>query len=168
MTNYHLSQNGVNLIKKFEGVRLVSYKAVPTEKYYTIGYGHYGSDVHAGQHITLQQAEEMLKKDLKKYENGVNDVLKVPVTQGQFDSMVSLCYNIGVGGFQKSTLIRLVNQKNFSGAALEFLKWNKSSGKVLVGLTNRRNLEKNLFLNGGSIADDSVKKKTVHPSLVKK
>ena len=95
--NRSTSQNGIELIKSFEGCRLTAYKAVSTEQYYTIGYGHYGSDVYAGMTITQSQAEDMLKNDLKKYEGYVNTFLNnngIDVNQNQFDALVSFTYNL--------------------------------------------------------------------------
>jgi GH24 family phage-related lysozyme (muramidase) len=140
----NISQNGVNFIKRFEGVRLSPYKAVPTEKYLTVGFGHYGIDVKAGVKITEAQAEALLKKDLQKFVNGVNACLKVSVNQNQFDALVSFHFN--TGALPTSDLLKKVNAKDFAGASREFARWNKSGGKVIQGLINRRNQEIALFL----------------------
>jgi lysozyme len=139
-----ISQSGINLIKKFEGCRLTAYH-LGSEKYYTIGWGHYGADVRAGQKITQAQADALFLKDIQKYVDGVNNGLKVQVNQSQFDAMVSLCYNIGIGGFQSSTVCKLVNQHDFKGAGNAFTQYTKSGGKVLPGLVSRRNAEKDFF-----------------------
>ena len=97
-----ISENGIELIKRFEGCRLVAYKAVKTEEYYTIGYGHYGADVFKGMTISQLQAEEYLKKDLEKFENYVNKyVTTFSPNQNQFDALVSFTYNCGLGSLQK-------------------------------------------------------------------
>lgn len=140
------SADGIALIKQFEGCRLTAYKAVSTEKYYTIGYGHYGSDVTKSMTITQAQAEALLKEDLKIYEKAVNDLVKVDITQNMFDALVSFTYNCGSGALKTSTLLKKLNSKDYLGAAEEFLKWNKSGGTVLSGLINRREKEKALFL----------------------
>jgi GH24 family phage-related lysozyme (muramidase) len=140
------SQNGIDLIKKFEGCVLHAYKPVPSEPYYTIGYGHYGMGVNPNDKITQEQADEFLVNDLKITEFGVNSLLKVDINQNQFDALVSFSYNLGFSALRSSTLIQLVNQKDFKNASLEFDKWNHSNGKVLAGLTNRRQAEKELFL----------------------
>lgn len=140
-----LSQKGLDLIKRFEGIRLIAYKAVPTEKYYTIGYGHYGADVQRAQRITEEQAEEMLRKDVQRFVDVVNQYVKVNLTQNQFDALVSFAYNVGATAFRTSTLLLLLNSGSYSGAANEFDKWNKSGGRVLTGLVRRRSEEKALF-----------------------
>lgn len=141
----NLSQKGLDLIKSFEGLVLHAYKAVSTEEYYTIGYGHYGQDVSKTLSITQEQAEELLKQDVKRFVDGVNKVLQVEVNQNQFDSLVSLAYNIGLGAFGRSTLLEKLNKRDFTGTAKEFDRWNKSGGVVLAGLVRRRKEERELF-----------------------
>lgn len=136
------SKNGIELIKKFEGCRLTAYKPVITEKYYTIGYGHYGADVKQGMKITHAQADAYLKADLVKFENSVNS-LNLTLTQNQFDALVSFTYNCGAGNLKK-----LVQGRNLREIADAFLLYNKAGGKVLKGLTTRRNEERRLFLKG--------------------
>lgn len=97
-----LSLNGINLIKKYEGCRLYAYKPVANEKYYTIGWGHYGEDVYQGMKITQKEADEMLKEDLKHYENYVNiNCEHLKLNQNQFDALVSFTYNCGLGNLQR-------------------------------------------------------------------
>jgi GH24 family phage-related lysozyme (muramidase) len=147
MTVNKLSPAGLRLIQNYEGCRLVAYKPVEAEQYWTIGWGHYGPDVKMGQRITQEQADAMLVNDLNSYVDGVNKLVKVDINQNQFDALVSFAYNCGVGGLQKSTLLTLVNQKNFVAAANEFPKWcHGAGGVVLQGLLNRRNKERELFL----------------------
>ena len=144
-----ISQKGINLIKKYEGLRLEAYKPVSTEKYWTIGYGHYGSDVTKGMKITEAKADELLRKDLEKFENYVNKYVKVQLTQEMFDSLVSFSFNVGGGNLQSSTLLKKLNVGNYMGAAEEFAKWTKAGGKTLQGLVRRRADEKVLYLSGG-------------------
>ena len=94
------SQNGINLIKQFEGCRLTAYKPVATEKYYTIGYGHYGADVSPNMKITQAQADAYLVADLKRFEDSVN-VTRLILNQNQFDALVSFTYNCGAGNLKK-------------------------------------------------------------------
>lgn len=136
------SQKGVDLIKQFEGCRLQAYKAVPTEPCYTIGYGHYGSDVSPNMVISQAQAEAFLKQDLAKYESAVN-ALGIPLNQNQFDALVSFAYNCGSGNLKK-----LVRDRTHQQIADAMLQYNKGSGKVLAGLTRRRQAERTLFLSG--------------------
>ena len=135
-----INDAGLKLIKSFEGCRLTAYKAVPTEKFYTIGWGHYGADVSKDEKWTQAQADEQLKKDLVKYENYVNKYVKVNLNVNQFSALVSFCYNCGPGNLKK-----LVEGKNAYQIASTLPKYNKSGGKILVGLTRRRNAEVKLF-----------------------
>lgn len=142
----NISQNGINLIKSYEGLKLTAYKPTPAEPHYTIGYGHSASDVRADETITQATADSLLAQDVSKFEAGVAALIKIPVNQNQFDALVSFAYNVGLGNFKTSTLLTLVNKKDFKDAANEFGKWNKSGGKVLAGLVKRREAEKELFL----------------------
>ena len=137
------SQKGIDLIKKLEGCRLEAYKC--PAGVWTIGYGH-TKGVQNGQKITQAQAEEFLIEDLKVYEKAVESCVKVPLSQNQFDALVSFCYNCGSGALKTSTLLRLLNEGKYSEAGEQFLRWNKAGGKVLVGLTRRREEERELFL----------------------
>lgn len=145
------SNAGITLLKQFEGCRLKAYKALPSEQYYTIGYGHYGPDITANMTITQVQAETMLKSDLKRYEKPVNDCVTVDITQNMFDALVSFTYNCGGAALKGSTLLKKLNTKDYSGAAAEFPKWNKSGSQVIAGLTKRRAAEAELFLKGYNI-----------------
>ena len=136
------SQKGIELIKRFEGCRLTAYKC--PSGVWTIGYGH-TNGVKKGQKISQKRAEEFLREDLAKFENGVKKAVFVPLTQNQFDALVSFTYNCGLGAFKNSTLRKKLNAKDYKGAAKEFLRWNKSNGIVLEGLKRRRNAEKALF-----------------------
>lgn len=151
-----LDIKGLELIKSFEGCRLTAYKCVSTEKYYTIGYGHYGADVHKGMVITQEKADELLKNDVAKFENAVNNSVKVEITQSMFNALVSFCYNVGQGAFKSSTLLKHLNKGDYNKCSQEFAKWNKSGGKVLIGLVNRRAKEKREFLRMGIPVKTSV------------
>ncbi len=139
-----ISKAGLDLIKYFEGCRLYSYKPVPTEKYWTIGWGHYGPDVEPKSVITQAQADAMLVKDMAEYETYVNNPAYVPITnslnQNQFDALVSFCYNCGAGNLKSLCKGRTAVQ---IGASI--MKYDKAGGKVLAGLTRRRNAEWGLF-----------------------
>ena len=136
------SQKGINLIKQFEGCRLNAYKPVAAEKYYTIGYGHYGPDVTPGMKISQAQADMYLVADLKRFEDAVN-ALGLPLNQNQFDALVSFTYNCGAGNLKKLIAGRTPQQ-----IADTMLAYNKGSGKVLAGLTRRRQAERALFVTG--------------------
>lgn len=137
------SENGLNLIKKYEGCRLSAYQNkgdVPT-----IGYGH-TAGVKIGQKITQSEADALLKSDIKEFEGYVKSMVKVPLTQSQFDALVSFTYNFGPGKLKSSTLLKKLNSGDYNGAAAEFSKWNTAyGGKELAGLTRRRNEEKMMF-----------------------
>lgn len=135
----NISAVGLDLIKRFEGLRLKAYKAVSTEKYYTIGYGHYGSDVKEGMVITQQQADEYLKKDVASAVSAVNNTSLI-LNQFQFDALVSFTFNCG-----KANLTRLIKNRTLDEISNAILLYNKSGGKVLQGLVNRRKAEKELF-----------------------
>lgn len=135
-----INNAGLKLIKSFEGCRLTAYKAVPTEKYYTIGWGHYGADVSKDEKWTQKQADEQLKKDLVKYENYVDKYVSIALNDNQFSALVSFCYNCGAGNLKK-----LVEGRSVKQIAAAIPQYNKSGGKVLAGLTRRRNAEVKLF-----------------------
>lgn len=141
------SQEGIDLIKRFEGLRLTAYKC--PAGVWTIGYGQTGPNIKQGTTITLEQAEQLLVTSLIQYENAV-DKYAGKAHQNQFDAMVSLCYNIGIGNFSKSSVARLHKAGQYTGAAAAFLLWNKAGGKILAGLVNRRKAERNLYLGEAS------------------
>lgn len=131
---------GINLIKSFEGLRLNAYKPVSTEKYYTIGYGHYGADVQPDMVITNAYAEALLRLDLDKFERAVNSYER-NWNQNQFDALVSFAFNCGVGNLKK-----LVTNRTNAQIAQAIVKYNRAGGKVLKGLIRRREAEQALFL----------------------
>lgn len=141
------SANGLALIKEFEGLRLQAYLC--PAKVWTIGYGHTTAagppSVHEGMILTKNEAESILRKDLRKYENAVSDNVTVPLTQHQFDALVSFCYNVGPGAFKKSTLLKKLNRREYDAIPAELMKWNKAGGKELAGLTRRRRAEAALW-----------------------
>lgn len=143
-----ISYIGLDLIKSYETLQLTAYRALKTEKYLTIGYGHYGPDVKEGQTITKEEATELLQQDVQTAENELNQLIKqnVLLTQNQFDALCSLVFNIGVGNFRKSTLRKkLLNR--IQSVDCEFMKWVYSGGHYIQGLYNRRKKEVELFLS---------------------
>lgn len=138
-----ISENGLNLIISFEGFCPKATKAVKTERYYTIGYGHYGKDVEENQSITKEDALKLLKKDIKRFETKVmkyNDCYNF--TQNEFDALVSFAYN--VGNIDQLTAKGTRTKKEIADAMLLYIK---SGGNVLDGLRKRRIKEIELFLN---------------------
>ena len=152
-----INNAGLKLIKSFEGCRLTAYKVVPTEKYYTIGWGHYGADVSKDEKWTQKQADEQLKKDLVKYENYVDKYVKIALNENQFSALVSFCYNCGAGNLKK-----LVEGRSVKQIAAAIPSYNKSGGKVLAGLTRRRNAEVKLF---NTSVNKSTKYKVIASAL---
>lgn len=158
------SAAGLNIIKKWEGLRLLAYADPATGgEPYTIGYGHTSMagppPVKPGMRISAKEANTILQADLKVFEKGVSDLLKRPATQAQFDAMVSLTYNIGIGNFKRSTVLRKFNAGDSAGAAEAFMLFVKANGKVMKGLINRRSEERDLFLSGSGkhvIAEEPV------------
>lgn len=138
------NQAGIDLVKSFEGCKLKAYKC-PAD-IWTIGYGHTGSDVYSGLVISQEQAEELLRRDLERFENGVTSLVVVGLTDNEFAALVSFSYNVGLGNLAKSTLLKLLNTANKALASAEFPKWNKAGGVVLPGLVKRREAERLLFL----------------------
>ena len=138
----NVSQNGLIMIKSFEGLRLKAYKAVPTEKYYTIGYGHYGSDVTKDMTITKEKAEAFLKTDLESALRNVNGYQsKYNFNQNEFDALVSFAFN--VGSIHQLTALGTRSKKTIAN---KILQYNKSGGKVIKGLVTRRQKEHDLFV----------------------
>ncbi|RDU95358.1 lysozyme [Trinickia dinghuensis] len=138
-----INEAGINLIKEFEGLRLTAYADVVGVL--TIGYGHTGPDVKPGMVITEAQAGQLLIDDLARFENGVSGLVKVPVNANQFSALVSFSYNVGLGNLGGSTLLRLLNQSDYAGAAQQFPLWDKAGGRELPGLLRRRQAEQALF-----------------------
>lgn len=143
-----ISDNGIKLIQSFESYRDHAYD--DGVGVWTIGYGTTiypnGVKVKKGDVCTKEQAEMYMKHDLIAFEKAINDNIKVLITQNQYDSIVSLCYNIGVNSFKNSTLLKKLNNSDYKGAADQFMLWNKAGGKVMAGLSIRRNKERLLFL----------------------
>ena len=141
---------GIKLLKSFEGWRSKAYR--DSVGVWTIGYGHTSMagppKVTPNMTITKAQGENILKKDLKKYEKAVNDYVRVQLTQEQFDALVSFCYNVGPGNFRKSSVLRYVNARRFDDVPSRLMLWNKAGGRVLRGLTRRRAAEGELWSSG--------------------
>jgi lysozyme len=156
-----VNKAGIDLIKSFEGLYLKPYLdsvGVPTIGYGTIAYPDGTKVTIDDAEITEDQAVEYLTFEINEKAKGVTRYVTVPINDNQFAALVSFAYNLGLGSLQKSTLLKLLNAGDVSGAADEFLKWNKAGGKVLAGLTRRREAERSLFLQsvpstGGQLGD---------------
>ena len=139
-----LSQAGLNLIKSHEGLRTTAYQ--DPVGVWTIGYGHTGA-AKPGQKITEAQAEQLLRQDVGWAQDAVRKNVKVPLTQGQFDALVSFTFNLGAGALGRSTLLKKLNAGDYAGAQAEFGKFVHAGGRVLPGLVRRRNEEAQMFGN---------------------
>lgn len=137
---------GIELIKAFEGVKLRSYLC--PARIWTIGVGHTGPEVRTGMMITEQQAMNLLSSDMLKFEREIKRVVSAPLTQWQFDALVSFVYNVGGGNFRSSTLLKKLNQHLYEEVPAQMLRWNKANGVALAGLTRRRTSEGRLFETG--------------------
>jgi GH24 family phage-related lysozyme (muramidase) len=143
-----VNQRTIELIKEFEGCELTAYQDIVG--IWTIGYGTtaaagLGIEPRAGMKITQAQAEELLERAVDDFGAQVAKLITVPVTQNEFGALVSLSYNIGVGAFSKSTVLRELNSGNKASAGSAFHMWNKAGGNVVNGLVRRRELEHKLF-----------------------
>jgi lysozyme len=138
----NISQEGLSLIKKFEGCELKAYRCAANVL--TIGYGS-TKGVTEDMEITQEEAETLLQEEMHEYEGYINDMVKVPLEQHQFDAMVSWVFNLGSGNLSSSTLLRVLNEEKYEDVPEQILRWNKAGGKVLDGLVRRRTAESLLF-----------------------
>ena len=136
------SAEGIALIKKFEGCELESY--ICPAGVWTIGYGT-TKNVIEGMKITGNQAEELLKKDLETFEEEIERLVEVPLSQCQFDSLVAWTYNLGATNLKKSTLLKVLNRAEHDEVPIQIKRWNKANGEVLKGLVRRREAEALLY-----------------------
>lgn len=154
-----VSSKCIQQIKQDEGVKARAYQCPAL--LWTIGVGHVIDPTHArvpfadrkqlpipsgwDRVLSNDEIDEILRKDLARFESGVLRLIKVPMTQGQFDALVSFSFNVGLGNLQNSTLRMKINRGDYEGAAEQFLVWTKAGGKVLKGLVIRRTHEKDMF-----------------------
>jgi len=142
VNNMEISQEGISLIKKFEGCRLESYKCAAGV--WTIGYGS-THGVTEGMVITHERAEALLLEDIDVYENEVNKAVTVDIDQCMFDALVSWTFNLGGANLNASTMLKVLNAKDFENVPEQIKRWNKAGGKVNEGLIRRREAEALLF-----------------------
>jgi len=138
----NISEEGLSLIKKFEGCELKAYRCAANVL--TIGYGS-TKGVTEDMEITQEEAETLLQEEMHEYEGYINNMVKVPLEQHQFDAMVSWVFNLGSGNLSSSTLLRVLNEGKYEEVPEQILRWNKAGGKVLDGLVRRRTAESLLF-----------------------
>tara|TARA_R100001129_G_scaffold130188_2_gene92093 strand:- start:2086 stop:2529 length:444 start_codon:yes stop_codon:yes gene_type:complete len=137
-----ISQEGLSLIKKFEGCELEAYKCAAGV--WTIGYGS-TNNVNEGMEISQERADMLLLEDVEVFEEAVNKLIEVPLEQNQFDALVSWTFNLGSTNLKNSTLLKVLNDKDYEGVPAQIKRWNKAGGKVLQGLVRRREAEALLF-----------------------
>ena len=130
------------MIKHFESCKLTAYQ--DSVGVWTIGWGH-TAGVKKGDNWTQDEADDILLNDLEKFEGYVNQYVKVPLTQNQFDALVSWTFNLGPGNLKSSTMLTKLNEKNYDKVPSQMKRWNKAGGKVLRGLERRRNAEAAMF-----------------------
>ena len=136
------SQEGLALIKKFEGCRLKAYRC--SANVLTIGYGH-TSGVKETDTITQDEADKLLQEDVEQFEKYVDDYVTVKLGQSQFDALVAWTFNLGVGNLRSSTMLKKLNETDYGSVPSEMKRWNKAAGKTLNGLIRRRLAESLLF-----------------------
>lgn len=146
--NMHPSAKAYAIIKNWEKFRPTAYRPTKRDRW-TIGWGH-TAGVYEGMTCTTAQAEIWLVQDTETAVECINRVVKVALTQNQFDALVSLVFNIGVTNFSSSHLLTHLNAGDYAGAADRFLKWDYSKGTELDGLENRRKQERDVFLSKGA------------------
>lgn len=165
-----MNKAGLELVKEFEGLRLEAY--LDPVGVWTIGYGHTSMagppEVKKGMKLTSKEAEDLLLRDLKKYEDAVDRLVKVDLNDNQHAALSSFTYNLGEGNLKKSTLLKKLNDGDYSGASAEFPKWNKAGGKILKGLTRRREAERALFDTRTTVQKEEPSKSTPTPTEAKK
>jgi len=137
----------VEFVKRWEGLKLVASPDPLVPGVWDVGYGHkLTSDERPT--ITREQADAMLREDLRAVAAGVDESVTVPLAQNEFDALVSLAYNIGNGALARSTLMRRLNDSDFYSACDEFLRWNRAGGRIVPGLVKRRYAEQAIFGEG--------------------
>ncbi len=143
-----INERGLSLVKSFEGCELVGYPDPGTGgKPYTIGYGHTGPEVRLGQRISQDEADELLRKDLERFERGVVSTIgDTPTSDDQFSAFVCLAFNIGLSAFAGSTVLKRHKLGNHMGSANAFLMWKRAGNQILRGLIRRREAERRLYL----------------------
>lgn len=139
-----ISPNGISFIESLEGIKLQAY--ADSSGVWTIGVGH-TAGVKQGDTCNQQQVDQWLLEDLGVAEACINDCVTVPLSQNQYDALVSFTFNVGCHAFRTSTLLVLLNRGQIAGAANQFLAWNRAGGNAVTGLTNRRIRERELFLS---------------------
>lgn len=141
----NVSEAGIAFISGFEGLRLTAYQ--DQGGVWTIGYGHTGPDVHQGLRWTQEQALNALRRDADTASVSVKALIRAPINQKQFDALTDFVFNLGPRALMHSNLRNKLNDRNYSGAAEEFLQWDHVNGREVEGLKRRRQAESDLFMS---------------------
>lgn len=149
--NMQISEEGLSLIKKFEGCPVDQdgncYSYQDVVGVWTIGFGR-TKDVKEGDKMTKEEAVYLLEEEMMEYEGYINDLVEVPLEQNQFDALVSWVYNLGSGNLQSSTMLRVLNEGKYEEVPAQIRRWNKAGGEVYEGLVKRRESEAVMFMGG--------------------
>ena len=137
-----ISEKGISLIKHFEGCGLKAYQ--DSVGIWTIGYGTI-KGVKEGDQITQDEAEHLLQEEMPEYEGYINEMVKVPLEQNQFDALCSWVFNLGPNNLKSSTLLKVLNESRYDEVPEQIVRWNKAGGQVLQGLVKRRQAEADMF-----------------------
>ena len=148
-----INQDGLNLIKQWEGLRLEAYLC--PAKVWTIGYGHTAT-AKKGMSISEAEAVNLLRGDLARFQRCVENAVTVPLNDNQFAALVSFCFNVGEGAFRGSTLLKKLNAGNYDAVSSELARWNKVGKSVSAGLTNRRAAEAGLWVKGSFVSSNYI------------
>jgi lysozyme len=141
-SNMQISQEGLALIKKFEGCELEAYKC--PAGVWTIGYGH-TKDVKEGDKINKDEANYLLQEEMIEFESYIDDMVEVELNQSQYDALCAWVYNLGPSNLGSSTLLKVLNEGKYEEVPQQIKRWNKANGEVLTGLIRRREAEALLF-----------------------
>ena len=146
-----INDAGVRLVQEFEGCKLEAYPDPGTGgEPWTIGWGSTGPDIGPGTVWTQEEADARFLDDLTKFGDGVDRLVRVPLTDNQFAALVSFAYNVGLGALRDSTLLRKLNAGDYLGAADQLPRWARAGGRIMPGLSRRRLAERALFLDEGA------------------
>lgn len=153
----HINEEGIEHVKRWEGLRLRAYLC--SAGVWTIGYGHTSDEnlkVTKGLEIDEAEADRLLRLDIQEAERAVAGLVKVPLGDNQFAALVSFVFNVGIGAFKKSTLLRKLNEGDFGAVPAQMMRWTKAGGKHVEGLANRRAAEVGLWSKGSFVASKDV------------
>ena len=168
-----VNRETIEHVKRWEGMKLTAYPDPGSRDGtpWTIGHGHTSDGfmkVERGMSITPKQAEDALEFDLNETAAAVDELVKVELTDNQFGALVSFAFNVGVGAFRKSTLLKKLNKGDYAAVPSELARWTRNDGKVMKGLVNRRAAEAGLWAKGEYVSSKGVKAAKEAPPVIDK